>query len=1369
MKAPVPTCRLALAAMVAAVALALTAPAGASAAADPSTPVHASAAQVAQLLFVAGDVGRLSQIPSGSEDVVLEQVLQQLYAEQPTLSPATAVSDIQGLEAVLSSGSSAVSADTLTVMAGNQRILAILRALTSSSQPAAVQRALAQVTDHALVDSVQSAQGSGASFQPFHPTVDALSTLDYTSFSPGETLAATASLAAGNHAFGVARDDLWSQASHESVFDNTSTLLGENPALKTDAIKQFTSLLAGDGTLSTTVGQLEQLITGAVTTIGNQNCAPSGSGGSCSSGVLADAQAVTQACQGSGSSSTACTDARNQTVSDGSAEVATIAAQRAATAAEAVALGGVDHSAEQLELDEGQAAAQLADDENQAVVFATTQQIEKTTFDAVNLAVSLSVSEVDPVAAVGALLNVLGDATGFAFPDPTSQVLHGLETISGQIASFEQYTAAAFKQVDEQLAGLSTQVAGLSSQIASLGAQISQIHDQLTNLQGDLSTLQSSVDHLQSELQSLFQANAENDLQTSVNTYLGFAHNNGSPMTLGEFNTAAGIFYSDATKTAVSQTLLAQLQSSSFNAAGALTPLSSLDSDTLNTSINYFEYFPGSVTDSPGSDTSLLPVGWPDATQDLTSLPGAGNGQPTNACEADFAKPDQYLCLPNPDFWASAARAFAQLLAENPQYVTQSRLDQLQALNDEGSLISGALHRLSANDAGSDIGGTGNKLLDNAINYYDYWGANSRADLPQPSLYRALRNEERRYLSSQGEAAINPWGGINQNPDTTGLLASQLQDVPPCPEVSGLVNNPDDYRLPYALNAQMLSFLPSDILNAARFGVIQLSACYTASFSAPTNAQGGPFTMTLRISDGDGGLGKITVNEPVASYCNGGTGGTGNGDRDGIIAVAANCNPTSQWLTQSTDTTASGNGYINEDAVDSDLTQALANLQTHVYQDIISGPHGTLTTGDGTDGTNVQAAAQRLGGASALLNGYVSLGLPQALASDDLLHSYIAGQNADAFAPVQGNTLNVQPATDVVTQVVNYYKAAINALPATDATGSVVTLIQNRGAQLASAISQHIIGSGGTGSPAAAKLRLASGLEAASSSTSFSEDNPLIGSTLDRLSEARSALTEAGSAGVLVSVGLAGTGAGSVSGPGLSCSAACSHSYTAVATFTDPTHFPSVTLTATPAAGSSFAGWSGACSGTGPCTVPIGVYDQAVTATFVPGGSVTSTGSGTPGSGAGAGAGSGAGTGSGAAPRCTLTAPSGKVLLPSNRKPGNRNGRKPTSKVKPGTVTLTLTCNQAARVTLTGTLAEVLKAAGSHTARKQRVVHYRLGPARGSATASRRLSLTIKLPAAALQALARKAPESAVFTANVVNANGTSRASTKLAKLTPTG
>ena len=68
----------------------------------------------------------------------------------------------------------------------------------------------------------------------------------------------------------------------------------------------------------------------------------------------------------------------------------------------------------------------------------------------------------------------------------------------------------------------------------------------------------------------------------------------------------------------------------------------------------------------------------------------------------------------------------------------------------------------------------------------------------------------------------------------------------------------------------------------------------------------------------------------------------------------------------------------------------------------------------------------------------------------------------------------------------------------------------------------------------------------------------------------------------------AGTGTVTSAPAGLSCGASCSASFTAGT---------SVALTATPAAGTVFAGWSGACTGSGPCTV---VMDQAraVTARF---------------------------------------------------------------------------------------------------------------------------------------------------------------------------
>lgn len=69
-------------------------------------------------------------------------------------------------------------------------------------------------------------------------------------------------------------------------------------------------------------------------------------------------------------------------------------------------------------------------------------------------------------------------------------------------------------------------------------------------------------------------------------------------------------------------------------------------------------------------------------------------------------------------------------------------------------------------------------------------------------------------------------------------------------------------------------------------------------------------------------------------------------------------------------------------------------------------------------------------------------------------------------------------------------------------------------------------------------------------------------------------------------------GAGSVKGPGIDCPSACTHSYPAGT---------NVALTATPANGATFAGWSGACSGTGACNVTMST-GQNVTATFNGGG-----------------------------------------------------------------------------------------------------------------------------------------------------------------------
>jgi hypothetical protein len=74
-----------------------------------------------------------------------------------------------------------------------------------------------------------------------------------------------------------------------------------------------------------------------------------------------------------------------------------------------------------------------------------------------------------------------------------------------------------------------------------------------------------------------------------------------------------------------------------------------------------------------------------------------------------------------------------------------------------------------------------------------------------------------------------------------------------------------------------------------------------------------------------------------------------------------------------------------------------------------------------------------------------------------------------------------------------------------------------------------------------------------------------------------------------LTVSVAGTGTGNVTGPGIACPGDCAQGYMNDAT---------VTLTATSVPGSSFTGWSGACSGSAPaCTLTMGGA-KSVTAAF---------------------------------------------------------------------------------------------------------------------------------------------------------------------------
>ena len=126
---------------------------------------------------------------------------------------------------------------------------------------------------------------------------------------------------------------------------------------------------------------------------------------------------------------------------------------------------------------------------------------------------------------------------------------------------------------------------------------------------------------------------------------------------------------------------------------------------------------------------------------------------------------------------------------------------------------------------------------------------------------------------------------------------------------------------------------------------------------------------------------------------------------------------------------------------------------------------------------------------------------------------------------------------------------------------------------------------------------------------------------------------------------------------------------------------------------------------------------------------------------------------------CTLRPAGSKVLL---RAPKGKH-LKGAPRVKPGTVSLSVKCDTAGKVRLTGTLTQLIGKKPRHG--KQKSKTYKLGPVGGAVKVGRALTLTVKLPAAAVTALGNGGKESATFTVVETGAGGGGRATAKIAAL----
>jgi hypothetical protein len=132
------------------------------------------------------------------------------------------------------------------------------------------------------------------------------------------------------------------------------------------------------------------------------------------------------------------------------------------------------------------------------------------------------------------------------------------------------------------------------------------------------------------------------------------------------------------------------------------------------------------------------------------------------------------------------------------------------------------------------------------------------------------------------------------------------------------------------------------------------------------------------------------------------------------------------------------------------------------------------------------------------------------------------------------------------------------------------------------------------------------------------------------------------------------------------------------------------------------------------------------------------------------------------APYCTLRVKR-EVARPTKRRHKLRRAREARRSEKAGAIAATVRCDQAAEVMLAGTLTEVLRKKPRHG--KRHPVKFRLGPIRASVSAGVPRKLLLRLPHAALTALAQKAKESATLVLTAANANGTTTKKVTVAEL----
>jgi hypothetical protein len=805
-------------------------------------PVTVEPAEVSTALFVAGDVARLSSVPAGTEDVVLEKALQQMYADEPELSPSLAESYVRDLQLALSS-STAPSPASLQLMTGNQRIVAILAALERPygspgvSLPPAAKLAVSHLAAVALSGSSDIFAGAE---EPkfFEPLADARTNLTFTSFAPATVLRATRALAAANKLFGEARDALWAGASEESVFSEWKELLAESGVLQSEALETLREAIeTGKGTISEEPEQLTELFGEGQTKIQEQACEHSGVkeeaiGGTsipgipaleCSGGALYEAANAPSVCHSK------CEEELSERQSRAARREAAIAEEHAAMVAAAELLRPSDNTAAALQVATAQAQAQITEEETAWASYEAEQAEKEEIAKGVQAGLGVGTSVI--ALGTGNYLEGVEGLIGAGFeiyenvegalseppPGPQEITLQDLADLSTQLAGFQQYTQEAFHAIN-------TQVAQLSSQLARENYELK---EQLSELGERLTKEQSTIYALQDEVQTLFAAQTKANLQSTIEDSVGWLMRTGEPLGATKFQEALVALKKYATEIA-NGALVNNAETKPYDFEGAFQQLTSKTTGEpaeLSEDISYLARFPSEE-------------GWPSPLA------------PTS--------------LANTTFWAESSRAYAQLMLENAGHTSSADIAGLKALENEAVKLNKTEGAWSEDSAPGSA--TGNLILNEAIAKFERAAFGSGVDGVE-SVKELLQEEAEESAEKWLEENVTPgqanptgvdlWGGPEQGFSASAVAAAKYPALK-WEECKGSSEGENGTK---EMPAQFIESLPAALVDGVRLGVIGasgsgdpliLEACRTITNAKENKAK--VVTKTVSTSVGCPGL-----------------------------------------------------------------------------------------------------------------------------------------------------------------------------------------------------------------------------------------------------------------------------------------------------------------------------------------------------------------------------------------------------------------------------------------------------------------------------------------------------------------------------------